>query len=282
MNLLPVPPAHFSIYSFDKTTIMRQPPKHRFIFAMGIALMVLACNNQAEKKDEPAADTAAKASTETAPPAAKEPATDALTVAPGLYKLKSDSLGIQIIEATYKPGDSSVLHTHPADYALYTISGGTTAFYAKDGSRMVNEMKTGSFNIRPADVHSVKNIGKTTVKVLLVEVHRPMGSVTTDASMDATKAAANHYKTKMDSLGLRIVEASYKPGESSAMHSHPDAGVYAISGGTAAFTEKDGTKHTNEMPTGTTMISGAGTHSVKNVGKTTMKVLLVEVNRPRQ
>lgn len=85
----------------------------------------------------------------------------------------NDSLGIQIIEATYKPGDSSAFHTHNADYALYVIEGSNTAFYAKDGTRMVNEMKTGSVNSRPADAQSVKNTGKTTVKVLLVEINRP-------------------------------------------------------------------------------------------------------------
>lgn len=261
---------------------MNQQLNRRFILVLGIALSLMACNNQGDKKEEAAAttDSASKAA-DTAKPIApvKEAATDDVTVAPNLYKVLADSAGIKIVEATYKPGDSSVMHSHP-DYALYTVAGGTAAFYTKDGARMVNEMKTGTVNIRPAEFHSVKNIGKTTIKVILVEVSRPQGAVALDASLDATKAAAAHYKLLRDTLGIRIIEATYKPGESSNMHGHPDAAVYDISGGLATFTLKDGTKFTNDFKTGVAFVSPAGTHTVKNVGKTTMKVLLVEVARP--
>ena len=259
---------------------MNQQLNHRFILVLGIALSLMACNNQGEKKEEPA-DSTSKAATDTAKPVApvKEAATDDVTVAPNLYKLIADSAGIKIVEATYKPGDSSAMHSHP-DYAIYAIAGGTAAFYTKDGARMVNEMKTGMVNIRPAEFHSVKNIGKTTMKVLLVEVNRPQGTVALDASLDATKAAAAHYKLLRDTMGIRIIEANYKPGESSNLHAHPDAAVYAINGGTTEFTQKDGTKFTNDFKTGVSFVSPAGTHTVKNVGKTTMKVLIVEVGRP--
>jgi len=260
---------------------MNQKLNRRFILAFGIALSLIACNNQAGKKDEPATDSVAKAATDSVKPAAtvKEVATDDVTVAPNLYKVLADSAGIKIVEATYKPGDSSAMHSHP-DYAIYTIAGGSAAFYTKDGAKMVNEMKTGMTNIRPAEFHSVKNVGKTTIKVLLVELTRPQGSVALDASLDATKAAAAHYKLLRDTLGIRIIEANYKPGESSNMHAHPDAAVYAISGGTAEFSPKDGAKSTNEFKTGVSFIAPAGTHTVKNVGKTNMKILLVEVGRP--
>ena len=259
---------------------MNQQLIRHFILALGISLTLIACN-QGEKKEEPAAttDSTSKATADTVQPAAKDAAMDAVTVAPGLYKVLNDTLGIRILEANYKPGDSSAMHSHP-DYALYVIAGGTAAFYGKEGTRTVSEMKTGMVNIRPEEVHSVKNTGKTTVRVLLVEVNRPRGTISQDASMDPTKVAAGLYKSMRDSLGIRIVEATYKPGQSSAMHVHPDAAVYAISGGTAEFTEKDGTKHTNELKTGMTRFTPGGTHSVKNTGKTTMKILLVEVSRP--
>ena len=124
----------------------------------------------------------------------------------------------------------------------------------------------------------MKNTGKTTLKVLLVELNRPAGTVPMDASTDATKVAPDLYKVKTDSLGLRMVEATYKPGQSSKMHAHPTNAVYVISPGTVEFTAKDGTKQTAEFKTGMTMIRGEDNHSVKNTGKTTLKVLLVEVN----
>jgi quercetin dioxygenase-like cupin family protein len=249
----------------------------QLILAIFISLLFISCGGQGEKKAE-TSDSANAAKTDSVKPA-QEAVADAVKVAPDLYKVLHDTLGIRMIEATYKPGDSSALHSH-ADYAIYVIEGGTAEFIGKDGQKMTNEMKTGMANIRPSEVHSVKNIGKTTIKVLLVETTRPMGASTADASMDAAKLAGDLYKVKMDTLGLRILEATYKPGQSSAMHGHPDLALYVISGGSSEFTRKDGKVSKMEMPTGTSSIVPADVHKVKNVGKTTVKVLLVEVSRP--
>lgn len=243
-------------------------------------MALIACN-QGDKKEESSSttDSTSITKTDTVQQVTQDAAIDAVKAAPDLYKIISDTMGIRLLEATYKPGESSALHSHP-DYALYVIDGGTAEFTGKDGTKRTSEMKSGMEIVRPAEVHSVKNTGKTTVKVLLVEVNRPMGTTSMDPALDATKVAPNLYKAKADTLGIRIVEATYKPGQSSALHAHPDNAVYAINGGTAEFTEKDGTKHTNELKTGLAMITPGGTHSVKNTGKTTMKILLVEVNRP--
>lgn len=243
-------------------------------------MALIACN-QGDKKEESSSttDSTSITKTDTVQQVTQDAAIDAVKAAPDLYKIISDTMGIRLLEATYKPGESSALHSHP-DYALYVIDGGTAEFTGKDGTKRTSEMKSGMEIVRPAEVHSVKNTGKTTVKVLLVEVNRPMGTTSMDPALDATKVAPDLYKSKADTLGIRIVEATYKPGQSSALHAHPDNAVYAINGGTAEFTEKDGTKHTNELKTGLAMITPGGTHSVKNTGKTTMKILLVEVNRP--
>jgi quercetin dioxygenase-like cupin family protein len=259
---------------------MRFKPTNQIILAIFISVLAIACG-QGEKKtdDSKTADSASMTKTETAKTAAPDASIDAVTAAPNLYKTLKDTLGIRIVEADYKPGDSSAIHSHP-DYALYVIEGGKTEFTAKDGSKMVAEMQSKVENIRPAEFHSVKNIGKTEVKVLLVEVNRPMGASSSDASMNASKVAPDLYKVKKDTMGIRILEATYKPGQSSAMHSHPDLALYVISGGTTEFTGKDGKKAKWELKTGVSMIVPADTHSVKNIGKTTTKVLLVEINRP--
>ena len=144
------------------------------MLAISLSLLVIACG-QGEKKadDSKTTDSASTATTDTTKMATAVAPIDAVKAAPNLHKTLQDSLGIRIVEADYKPGDSSVLHSHP-DYALYVIQGGKTEFIAKDGSKMVAEMKSGMENIRAAEFHSVKNIGKTTAKVLLVEVNRPM------------------------------------------------------------------------------------------------------------
>ena len=259
---------------------MKRKINRLFLLALGISMALIACN-QGDKKEESSSttDSTSITKTDTVQQVTQDAAIDAVKAAPNLYKVLSDTMGIRLLEATYKPGESSALHSHP-DYALYVIDGGTAEFTGKDGTKRTSEMKSGMEIVRPAEVHSVKNTGKTTLKVLLVEVNRPMGATSMDPALDATKVAPDLYKSKVDTLGIRIVEATYKSGQSSALHAHPDNAVYAINGGTAEFTEKDGTKHTNELKTGLSMITPGGTHSVKNTGKTTMKILLVEVNRP--
>src|SRR6185436_2272420 len=159
---------------------MKKRNRIQFILAFAI-LLAFACNS--DKKEEstetPAADTTA--TTEAAPPAPVETTPDAVKAAPNLYKVLSDSAGIRILEATYNPGDSSALHTH-ADNAAYALSGGTATFFGRDGSKVENEMKTGTAFIRGAETHSVKNTGKTPLKVLLVEVSRPAQTAAIDAA----------------------------------------------------------------------------------------------------
>jgi quercetin dioxygenase-like cupin family protein len=145
---------------------------------------------------------------------------------------------------------------------------------------MEHEMKTGNVLIHPAEVHSVKNTGKAPLKVILFEVSRPMGTMTWDAAKDAAKIAPNEYKVAADSMGIRVLQINYKPGESSALHSHPDQALYVLEGSKAEFTDKDGKKMTFEFKKGMTMIMPGATHSVKNIGTATMKAILVEVSRP--
>ncbi len=252
----------------------------QFILAIAISFIFTACGSNEKKADSTADSSATKM--DSTKPAMQETVGGAVKVAPNLYKLLTDTMGIQIIEATYNPGDSSALHSH-ADYAIYVIEGGTAEFTGKDGTKMTQDMKTGMENIRAAEVHSVKNVGKTTVKVLLVETTRPQGAAPVADPLDATKVAANRYKLIKDSLGLRIIEATYKPGESSVMHSHPDLALYVISGGSnTEFTGKDGKKQMMQMKSGMASVTPASTHSVKNMSKETTKVLLVEVNRPQK
>jgi quercetin dioxygenase-like cupin family protein len=255
---------------------MNQHFKNRFLMALSIAFALSACNQSDKTAETKAADTTTTAKTET-PPTDAMP--DAVKAAPNLYKVIADSMGIKILEVTYNPGDSSPMHSHP-DYVIYTVEGGMGTFYAKDGSKMEHEMKAGNIMIKPAEVHSVKNTGKTPIKVILFEVNRPMGTMTWDAAKDATKIAPNEYKVAADSMGIRVLQINYKPGESSALHSHPHQALYVIEGSKAEFTDKDGKKMVMEFQKGMAMVIPGATHSVKNIGTATMKAILVEVSRP--
>src|SRR5262249_49245442 len=128
------------------------------IMAIAIAFLFVACNNE-EKKAEPS-NTDTTATTATTDTTAKAPQTqelDATKVAPGLYTVAKDTIGIRVLNVVYKPGDSSAMHSHP-DNALYVIDGGKTQFTAQDGSKQVVEFKSGFMGIGGHETHSVKNV----------------------------------------------------------------------------------------------------------------------------
>jgi len=106
-----------------------------------------------------------------------------------------------------------------------------------------------------------------------------MDSSATTQTTDAAKVAPDRYQVLKDTMGIRILKIMYKPGDSSAMHSHPDNALYVIDGAKMEFTMQDGSKQVNQLVPGMTMILPAGSHSVKNIGTTTANAILVEVNR---
>ncbi len=250
------------------------------ILAMAISFVFIACNNE-EKKTEPAAADSTQSQTTTTDTTAKSQDMDAAKVAPGLYTVAKDTMGIRVLNILYKPGDSSAMHSHP-DNALYVIDGGKAEFTEQDGSKQTVDLKSGMAMIRGGGMHSVKNVGKTTLKAILVEVNRPNMAGSADMALDATKVAPKFYKLVKDSLNMRIVMVDYKPGDVSALHSHPDLAMYVSSPSKVEFTEKDGTKRVMTLDKGTVVVIPADTHSVKNIGNTHAKVVLVEVNRPQK
>jgi quercetin dioxygenase-like cupin family protein len=260
---------------------MKRTTKHAFL-ALVISFVFFACNNQ-ENKTEPSTEDSTKATTAMKDTSAtmQSEDMDAVRAAPNLYSVVKDTMGIRVLNVLYKPGDSSAMHSHP-DNVLYVIEGGKTEFTGKDGSKQVLDFKSGFSAIGGAETHSVKNVGNTTVKAILVEVNRPNKPGTQDATLDATKVASKYYKPVQDSLNLRTVMVNYKPGDVSAMHSHPDLVMYVLSPAKAEFTGKDGAKRVMTLEKGMIAVVPADTHSVKNIGNTNARVLLVEINRPER
>ena len=84
--------------------------------------------------------------------------------------VKVDNDTLQVTEITLKPGEKLALHTHPA-YTLYTIQGGTVRIAFEGGKTEEQVWDRGAVLYgEPEGPHTTENIGKTTIKVLLVEV----------------------------------------------------------------------------------------------------------------
>lgn len=139
----------------------------KIVLAAALAALT-SCTEQREADNKV---TAPEASTETNDAPVYDPALDITKVAPDMYKLLHDTLNMRVLEATYKPGDSSAVHAHP-DFAMYVLEGGTVRITGQDGKSQDVEFKKGAGMVLPADTHSAKNIGKTTLKLVVVEVSR--------------------------------------------------------------------------------------------------------------
>jgi quercetin dioxygenase-like cupin family protein len=140
---------------------------------VGIAVFLfLSCNSEVSTNDTKAADTAAIVTTVTNKYIPFDESRSVTQISPNLYTTLTDTLNIRVLQGIYKPGDSSILHAHP-DFALYVLEGSTAELTSEDGKKQNVEFKTGMAVVLPATTHSAKNIGKSTLRLIVVEVNRP-------------------------------------------------------------------------------------------------------------
>jgi len=94
---------------------------------------------------------------------------DVLAVNPKSIVLKFENPRVRVLEATLKPGLKEQTHSHPA-YVIYVIAGGKVRSHGADGSVTETEFKTGDVIYRDPLTHWAENIGKTTIRLELVEL----------------------------------------------------------------------------------------------------------------
>ena len=94
---------------------------------------------------------------------------DPLGVNADTIKLRLENSRVRVLEATLKPGDKEKTHSHPA-YVIYVIEGGRVRTHGTDGSVAEADFKTGDVIYREAVTHWAENIGKTTIRLELVEL----------------------------------------------------------------------------------------------------------------
>ena len=96
-------------------------------------------------------------------------AQDPIKVGPNIYKKLFENDRVRMLEVTFAPGDSIAFHSHP-DHAVYTVTGGTLRVATSDGKSMVAELKAGDPIWFDAVTHAAKNIGTTSIKLVVVEL----------------------------------------------------------------------------------------------------------------
>ena len=96
--------------------------------------------------------------------------------------------------------------------------------------------------------------------------------------MDPVVVAANVSKVLNENDKVRVLEVVSKPGDVAKMHHHPDHVIYAVNGGKASFTSGGKTKEM-ELKTGSVNFFDAQEHEMKNIGSTTMHLIVTELKK---
>ena len=95
-------------------------------------------------------------------------------------------------------------------------------------------------------------------------------------SEHAVVVAPHIYKVMFENDQLRVLEVRMKPGDESAMHSHPAYLVYALTGGKVKMTSGNGESAEVDIASGDVMWREAEEHSVLNTGTTELTALFIE------
>jgi quercetin dioxygenase-like cupin family protein len=96
-------------------------------------------------------------------------AQDPLVVNSKSIALKLENSRVRVLEATLKPGAKEKTHSHPA-YVIYVIAGGKVRTHNADGKVTETDFRTGDVIYRDPVTHWAENIGKTTIRLELVEL----------------------------------------------------------------------------------------------------------------
>jgi quercetin dioxygenase-like cupin family protein len=94
---------------------------------------------------------------------------------------------------------------------------------------------------------------------------------------DPLAVAPAMYKKKFENDRARVMQVTFKPGQSIAWHSHPDHLVYVISGGSLSVFKPDGSSQALKLKTGEVLYLPAEKHRGRNTGKTTLRLLVTEL-----
>jgi quercetin dioxygenase-like cupin family protein len=99
-----------------------------------------------------------------------------------------------------------------------------------------------------------------------------------EKSRDPLKVAKNVYKFIMENDRVRVLEASFKPGDKAIMHEHPDHVVYVLNDGKINL-KSSGKTDALDLKKGQAIFIKAQSHEAENTGKTDLHLLVVELKK---
>jgi quercetin dioxygenase-like cupin family protein len=211
------------------------------------------------------------------PPAPPTPG-DPAQVGPDIYKVVTENDQIRAFEVTFAPGAKIALHQHP-DHVAYALTDGKLTITGQDGKAQEAELKAGQAMFLAAQAHSAENKTDKEIKAVVVEL-RAASKSPAPKGKDPLKASKLHKKV-FENEKVRVLEVAFKKGAKAPDHVHPDHWNYVIEGGQMEVTvpgaEGAKQKQKIDLTPGQGIFFPAGMHAGKNVGKTPVKIVIVEL-----
>jgi len=99
---------------------------------------------------------------------------------------------------------------------------------------------------------------------------------------DPLEVAPDMYKLVYENDQVRVMEVTFKVGQSIPEHTHPNNHfIYVLEGGSVKITKADGTVTNAELKVGDVVWMEAQTHQALNTGTTQVRLLVTEIKEPK-
>ena len=99
-------------------------------------------------------------------------------------------------------------------------------------------------------------------------------------AQNPAKLNPNSYKVLLENDRVRVLDVRLKPGDKSALHSHPGYVTYALTEAKIKITLADGKTELIDSKPGKALWHDPVTHTVENVGPTESHILEIELKEP--
>ncbi len=101
-------------------------------------------------------------------------------------------------------------------------------------------------------------------------------------AQDPLEVGPDVYKFKFENERVRVMDVTFAPGASIAMHSHPDHFAYVLSGGKLILSYPDGSGKEADVKAGDLLWMDAESHAARNPGDADLKLLVVELKESKK
>ena len=205
-------------------------------------------------------------------------AQDAVTADAKHYTVMFENEQVRVLRVAYGAKEKSVLHQHP-DAVAISLTPMQGKFTLAEGKAENRSFKAGDVRWSPAETHTPENAGGKPFEVILVELKAKGGgtATTTAAADDPMKIDAKHHKLEFENERVRVLRGTGRPGEKTAMHSHPANVVIALTDAKVRSTLPDGKTEEANVKAGQAIWREPMKHISENIGDKPFEVIVVEL-----